>query len=441
MRPVYAINPMEKAIESTYKFLKEKNFIYGIAFGYIGSCLISSVDDIFNNVSIPDILQQYCEISGTTIILALSIIVVLSYTMLLPILNDYLKKRTVDKRFLEIVQNYMDPIFENQVMEGYGWGKNKTFVSSPDTDQGVKTVGVSFEVSSHQFKWSQLVKVDPDLSQRDIEGEYQQYIKKEDGQLIGDFWKSFNYDSDRLMLVKRPQIYTDDNGYNIDLQNVKWSQLQFFWNHVLKSDEQKKKYIDLIYGKEKVIFVPNSFCLHLVVLTTDKKILLTRNSSNKKSDCPGAWTATIGEQLDAVDLKGKSDKRAYEWVKRAFLEELDLKDQEIPEEQVRFMSINCEGNVCNFTFMCIAEITLSAQEMDDHLKVAARKDNEFDDYEFLDINDIPDLLLEKNGEKELHPSTAIRLLYTYIYCRGDSRFRSEILQKHFKNTTVNHKTQ
>ena len=261
------------------------------------------------------------------------------------------------------------------------------------------------------------------MNERNLVKEYDHYLNSE-------FKEKYSTDSDRLMLIERPVSMTDDYKVSIKLKRVKWSQLQFFWNKVIDNDERRKKYIDDFYESNK-IHHPNSFCLHLVIITSDDKLLITENSSNKSNDYANTWAFSIGEQIDKEDVKDTQKDCALAWVERALHEELAITNEEYSANEVDFISIDLEGDIVNFAFVCTVKLLINSEEIKNKLCSENRIDNEFKHIDFLNFNDIPMEVIK--SERVYHPSSSIRMLYAYLHKQGSADLKINLLKNIYKS--------
>jgi hypothetical protein len=286
MGKIYAKDKIESELEKMYNFLKTNKTLYILSYGY----LIAIAINFFSDISRVGFLELFKSTFSRIeyIVGYVSLLIIIAYKLLLFIFKKYFRNKTIDKRVREIYEKYTDSIFKGHEIEGISWGLGQTVMSCPNLQDGWETKSISFEVDNSLYNLDFLNNYDQLLKDRNLNKEYKKYVQKE-------FYKEFTTDSDRLMLTKRPVAMTDDNALSIKLKKVKWSQLQFMWNKLLVP-ENRKKYIKDVF-EDGFIKYPNSFCLHLVVITNDNKVLLTEISNNKSNDYPNTWAVSIGEQL------------------------------------------------------------------------------------------------------------------------------------------------
>ena len=421
---IYAKDRIECILEKIYRFINSNKTAYHLAFGYLSNIGVEALDNL-SSIGFFETFKNkfYINRGMSNIITYICILIIFIYIFLDIFLKKYFKNKTMDKRLREIYKKHTDKIFDGHETEGVSWGLGQTVMSAPNLRDGWETSQIKFEVDNNLYNFEIFKNyINLPFKNRNLNDEYKQYLEKE-------FFEKFTTDSDRLMLTNRPTAMTDDNALCIKLKKVKWSQLQFMWNKLLNT-EVKKELINDMFIKNR-ISNPNSFCLHLVVKTSDSKILITKNSSNKENDYAMSWAVSIGEQIDKTDVKNIDDDCAYNWVKRALNEELCIKEEEFDKKGIHFLSINLEGDIVNFAFVCIVEIFLDSENLRDRLYTESRMDNEFKELDFIEIDDIPSELI--NETRKYHPSSKIRMIYTYLNSKGSYELKCQLLKNEYGN--------
>lgn len=233
------------------------------------------------------------------------------------------------------------------------------------------------------------------------------------------------------MVAKRPSAFTDNEGVRLGLRHTSWSRLQFFWQHVV-ADGTRARLVDMAFD-DAVIEFPNTLSLHMVLQTKDSKILLTRAHRLKAHDYPGTWACSVGEQLDPSDVSNLSRDCAAIWIRRTLREELSLYEEDSYHslDQARFLALTLEADIVNFAFICIVPVNLTAEALSARLQVSSRDDVEFSAIEFIEVDEIPVELVRPR--RDYHPSTPLRMIYTYIYLRGQNQLRQALLRE-FRRT-------
>ncbi len=191
----------------------------------------------------------------------------------------------------------------------------------------------------------------------------------------------------------------------------------------------------IIAGSKSNKYLPNSLCLHLIIETSDHKVVLSKISTGKRNDNPDTWAATLGEQLEADDFRNANN--FYEdfvsgWVKRAFIEECGLSPEDyyaiVNEKSIRVLGVDFESDRYNFSLVCVVQVNYPF--MDYYEKIKSTMDNnEAIELKGIDISEIPTYLVQYKNEKErkeYHPSTFLRLLLLYVHENGYSRAENKI---------------
>ncbi len=323
--------------------------------------------------------------------------------------------RTIDHELLSGFTRFTDPSLKGHQMEGIAWGLGQTVLACPRPQLGWKTSEISFTVERYPYDFKAL---QDKMDMRQLQTEFEKFRTVE-------FPGQFTRDADRLMITKRPSAFTDNEGVRLAMRYTSWSRLQFFWQRIV-SDETRARLVDMAFDDELIEF-PNTLTLHLVLQTRDSKILLTRAHRLKSNDYPESWACSLGEQLDPSDVANLSRDCAAIWVRRTLQEELSIYDEDCDLDQTRFLALTLEADLINYAFICIAPVNLTADALTARLLVSSRDDVEFSDLDFIDVDEIPGELVHPS--RTYHPSTPIRMIYTYIYLRGQNQLRQALLRE------------
>lgn len=367
------------------------------------------------------LLQAFFSSFWLSLLTVAALVTVGAYAALQPVIGRRIARDTLDARLLTTFSSYVDPIFQSPEiqLEGLAWGKGQTYLACPTPDDGWRSTEIALTATGPAYSFDELRHGFPTLRERDLEGEYQQF-------LAGDFSDQFGDDRTRLLLTGRPRSFSDDKQLRLGLRPVKWSQLQFFWQRI-SSTELLPELVRSAFTSPINPF-PSSLCLHLVVHTRDGKVLLTKAHPSKKNDYPLTWACSLGEQLDPEDLHGDRDG-ALAWARRALFEELSIDPSTVTSQDVKYLALTIEGDICNFAMIALVNINETAETLGQRLKTVTRKDNEFSAVDFIDVEGIPDEML--NPSREYHPSTAIRMAYAHIHLRGQSALRRALDDRAF----------
>lgn len=348
-----------------------------------------------------------------TLVTSSALLIVAVYGVIGPIIAWRLSRDTLDGRLLKTFSRFVDRVFQSPdiELEGIAWGKGQTYLACPTPDVGWRSTEIALNATGPAYSFEDLRAAIPALADRDLEAEYRTFA-------AGRFKEQFTEDRTRLLLTRRPRSFSDDLQLRLGLRPVKWSQLQFFWQEVC-TPELLPQLVHSAFTLPHNPF-PSSLCLHLVVVTRDDQVLLTKAHSSKSNDYPSSWACSVGEQLDPDDV-GNDQDGALAWVRRALFEEMSVDPATIESEDVSFLSLTLEGDICNFAMIASVKLRDTAESLAQRFRTVTRRDNEFSAVEFISIDDIPGEMVRPS--RVYHPSTGIRMAYAYIHLRGQSALR------------------
>ena len=235
----------------------------------------------------------------------------------------------------------------------------------------------------------------------------------------------------------------------LNLRRTDWNQTSFVWKKFLQSPDelmiQYSKGISNGTGAEP--YLPSSLCLHLVVETSDSKIVLSHISNKKSKDYPGTYAVTLGEQLELEDFYEKGeikDSFCINWLRRAFREEYNMTKEEyalmINEESFRVLSVDFEADRYNFALCSIVKSKCSFDDFKAYFERKLDK-NEADGLYPLSYEEIPSILLSykqkgKNDELsrekmecQFHPSSYLRLFLVFLHKYGYADGERKIIEE------------
>ena len=189
----------------------------------------------------------------------------------------------------------------------------------------------------------------------------------------------------RFMLRRCSKNYDKNNRkLLISLGRTEWSQTSYVWDGFGKASGKEvnsntlmKEYsAGIKIGDESDPYLPNSFCMHLLIESMDNKIVLSLISKSKRNDNPGTWAATLGEQIDQDDFTdGNSfyDNFVVRWMRRAFQEEYKLDEKMytdiVDESSLKCISVDFESDRYNFALFCTVQLRYSFDIFYEKVKV------------------------------------------------------------------------
>ena len=325
-----------------------------------------------------------------------AVIIILSLSLGRPLLERYFRGRSYAIRLAEIYRQKVDLSLQPFQRGRIAWGLGLTLQSCPDLHKGWSLENIRFQYDSTKHALPHV-----------LSESYRYYLEKK-------FRIEYADDRTRLMLIEDSRVFSDAPTLVLRVQETKWSQVRFYQDSIIKDLDERTRYIYQVLKTGRIDF-PNSLCLHLVIVTSDGYILLTK-SSHKVTYYPNLWACSIGEQLDVCDLKGPEEKFALNWAERALWEELGVSTDGFKPENVRVMAVILEGDNVNFAIVTLAFLKYTRLELDAIIDKFPRTDYEFQEWDFISWNDIPKQLLKPT--RKYHPTTGIRMFYAGLFKFG-----------------------
>ena len=199
-----------------------------------------------------------------------------------------------------------------------------------------------------------------------------------------------------------------------------WSMNQFVWTELFpKGLKSKREALSMIAADTTGGYFPNSFCLHLVVVTADGKVVMNRISGNKSNDYPYTLAATVGEQIELSDFNAGTDynnRFVDRWIKRAFYEEFGMPedpfDRVVDADSARVLAFVEEGDIYNVSMVTVITLNYSAEDFSRYLAAALILDKEFDSLVFLDVKRIPE---ELSRHFRMFPGCATGFTFAFLW--------------------------
>ena len=293
----------------------------------------------------------------------------------------------IQRRKNNIIQPYI----------GLGWDHALTIQQAPNIREGWFLREIEFRLNEAGFEMP-----------REHNSHYEKYFQEFSEE------KRFSEDGDKFMLVKNPVVFTDTPAVVLDLKLTKYSHVCYCRDRIATNVSEKKLLIeDFLRGSLQANFA-HTLSLNMVVVTSDRKILLTHRSPKVMFD-PRTWSASIEEQLSREDFhRDGSINTAFAWASRALEEELGVTRDHYHPDNLRCLSIFLEANSLNISLCGYTELRLDSVNLGRLIKGIPRRDYEFTDYTFIDLDKkslLQELFLSKYP---FHPTTGYRLLYAFI---------------------------
>jgi hypothetical protein len=214
-------------------------------------------------------------------------------------------------------------------------------------------------------------------------------------------------DGECVRLKQAPFAFTDSRRLILHVEKCRYSQF-VFTSKVIATDESRWRCaMRAIEETDRQITFANSLCLHAVVKTSDSKVLMTQRSS-AVDWYPGAWSASVEEQLHEADLHVPGVSGGLAWAHRLLKEELALEPKDYLPENLVVAAVMLEADVLNCAICAILTLSIDSHTLDAILSGKPREDYEFSRWEFIDEKDLTKELMEPS--RRYHPTSALRML-------------------------------
>jgi isopentenyldiphosphate isomerase len=396
-----AITTRDWLLASVLKFCER----YSGWSGFAGGLFLGLVVNALSDPGIPDlnglVNRLFNVVSRPLNWLSwVAIGVMLLLSLVRRLLRWYSRRQSYEIKLARLYRNQVHESLRPFQRGHVAWGLSLTLQSSPDLRDGWRV---------------EMVHVRHDITQYALPGNldklYRQYIDEE-------FHVKFSDDKTRFMLTQNPVSFSDLPTLRLSIQQTKWSQLRFYQDRVLSNSATRAKHIE--QALDGCIDFPNSLSLLLVIATSDGYILLTQ-TGHKVHYYPNHWACSIGEHLDMGDLKGakgpeRPENVVINWVERALWEELGVTREGFDTDNVRIMAVIMESQIVNFSLVGIVTLNHDRSNLDAIIDKHPRTDYEFQEWDFIPWNDIPQELIIPT--KDYHPSTGLRMFYAGLFRFG-----------------------
>jgi pyrimidine deaminase RibD-like protein/isopentenyldiphosphate isomerase len=225
--------------------------------------------------------------------------------------------------------------------------------------------------------------------------------------------KRFMDDGKKFMLTHNPSAFSDSPSLVLTVRPTKYSHVQYYRDNVAVLHAERSALIEeLVHGTLGAGF-PHAFCMHMVVVTSDTKLLLTRRSP-KVAYYPGTWSASVEEQLAASDLEAGDEPIVLTWGRRLLLEELGLEQASYHTDNLRILSVFVESDILNTSLCAYAELNIDSKTLDAMIRTHPRTDYEFTECRYLPLERKEILSELFRPPHSPHPTTGYRLLRTFF---------------------------
>ena len=361
--------------------------------------------------------------SSAVFVMVLLLGFALLFYVILVIFGYYARKQNISASFTDVMRSHSAEIARPTITGGLSWGLNRTLWMAPNMVLGLKSKCVmvaDYDPTDYEFK-------------SDLKEDFSAFLRTD---FIKEIQKVGN-DLPRYMITRYGSNFDKENPLlTIQLKKTYWRHCQFVWKRYVGEEYEKEKrelWRDKIVSEHlesglRVARYPNSFCLHLVIETTDGNVLITEISKEKVNDYPTTKAVSLGEQIELSDfIESKDFQKDFVrgWTRRAVCEEfgisLEQYEEEFEEESLRVLSLDLEMDIYNFALVCTIKMKHNCEQFTKIVNTTIEQKEISNMFE-LPLSKIPGILMgyPKNKD-EYHPSSYLRLLVFYLYKNGYRR--------------------
>lgn len=330
----------------------------------------------------------------TNLLTWLSVLILIVIPTLNRMLSRLHKRRRYEIVFAELTQRYKAPPIEP--FKGIGWDGSLTLQSCPLLHRGWLINEVQIRHNATRYSIPQEYKQ-----------AYEEYFKKSFDE------KRFFDNTVRIMLIRNPIAFSDSPTLILETQEALYSQIQFYRENVALLTSKRDEYICRA-TEELCIDFPHSFCMHMIIVTRDDKVLLTKRAP-KVAYFPGMWSCSVEEQLSLQDVQ--EEEPVQKWFERLLREELGLGTETYNKDNLRVLSVFLESDILNVSLCAHAVIDLISKELEVILESLPRTDYEFSEWKFLSYKDLLEELFRPT--RLYHPTSRYRMLMALIKRFGE----------------------
>ncbi len=433
---------------------KLKRIILSIWLSYLAGI---SVEYVSNSSTFSELLYSLFDLSKISVLILWysGAIVVLVWGFNI-IFDKIRTSNKIEKQFMKIMKEHTFEVLNMTELSSYSWGYNKTMYVSHNPS-GWKPEDIYIDLKNSIIESDFTFNTSNTKLQTYNDKSYNDYCNESEKirtiRQRGD-------DKERYG-VRHVEKSMKGNKVEIRLQKTKWSQLQFSWDylrrldthneavtHPSEKDEINRLFIKALNHDENLLI--NSFCLHLILVSNNGKVILSKISKIKSNDYPSTWAATLGEQIEREDFLNNSNGELYSnfvtrWVKRALNEELGIDENSLTEKGIseldeyvdmsslRVLSVDFEGDIYNVALTCILKLNIDANQIKSLKGIKIDNNESTSDFMECTESEVRKILLEyPNNKNDYHPSTYLRLLMFHLYSSKQSATMSAIVKDNKK---------
>ena len=272
-------------------------YLVSVVMNYLGEREVISGEQTF--------WQKMLDLGNAPVFILLVLTVLMMvYYILLVVSGYYTKRLEPIAAFTELMKAHSDESAHAKIAGGLVWGQNRTLWTAPNIVIGIEPKNVrvvDYNNTPFEFADDELLAA------------YNVFEASDSLKRI----RSLGNDLPRYMLTRYGANFNKSNPIlTLQLRKTSWGQCQYVWHrydYEYKKEEEavakekQKEWREQIIMEHmnsglRVANYPNSLCLHLIIETSDEKVLITEISQEKKNDYPRTKAVSIGEHLGRLAM-------------------------------------------------------------------------------------------------------------------------------------------
>lgn len=354
--------------------------------------------------------------------IAESFVIFISVALWVALLNPKIKriterlyhKKSFDPDFYKWLEFLKDPEYRNR--PELIVGKCVTISQPPDLQVGWKSDSLSVELKNDTYGISE---------------KYFDDYKK--------FRESFLKEGDSsvtFMLDEKPVSWSDSTKLYLKLKRNDYCKTYFYWKEVYAKYPKEWEIARATFLDMKNGFAPHNLCSHVIVITSDDYVLLTKSTKSKIA-YPEKWSASIEENLKDEDFSDGpfEPDPLMNCVIRGLDEELGLKlHTHYTPENINVATLFLEGHFnLNIAVACTVRLNINKDEARNIVINSPKVDIEFSTCDFIALEKVFDeLFYPSHSMESYHPTSFYRMLIALLSSYGPNKVKVRLSQKYAK---------
>lgn len=234
---------------------------------------------------------------------------------------------------------------------GFGWESCFSIQECPHKRDGWSTSQIAINIESEE----------PFSVPNSLRPWYQSYFAE------NIVRRGFHQDGEKFMLLNNPIASSDAFRLELKVRPTLYSCAMFYADSIANSPRERDVLIRTFLKASLEARFAHRLCLHMIIVTKDRKILLTERSP-KLAEAQGQWSASAEEQLTRDDFGEGPDSVVRLWARRLLSEELSIPEDFYHAESIRILTIFLEADYLNVSLCGYATLNVKADDLEKHLR-------------------------------------------------------------------------